>query len=303
MTSIAVIIAAHDAAQTIDLAVRSALAQPEVVEVWVIDDASTDATAAEARRHDDGTGRLQVLTQAVNSGPAAARNRALALATADWICVLDADDHFLPGRIGRMLNAGGEAELIADQPLRDGAPLTEADQTPPQSISFERFVRANISRPGRSREEMGFIKPLMKRSFLAAHTLAYDEGMRLGEDYDLYARALALGARLSLLPAMGYCAMTRPDSLSARHSIADLEALRDCDLRLARLRPYTPSERRAIRAHHQSIDARVQWRRLIEAVKARDVARGLSTFTSPGVSLSLFARLAEQAWVRTWRPA
>jgi succinoglycan biosynthesis protein ExoU len=301
MSSVAVIIAAHDAAQTIGLAVRTALAQPEVVEVWVVDDASIDATAAEARRHDDGSGRLHLLTQAVNSGPAAARNRALALATSDWVCVLDADDHFLPGRIGRMLKAGGEAELIADQPLRDDARLPVGVQTPPQVVGFEQFVRANI--PGRSREEMGFIKPLMRRHFLTTHALAYDEAMRLGEDYDLYARALAMGARLNLLPAMGYCAVTRPGSLSAQHSIADLEALRDCDLRLARLRSYTPSERRAIRAHHQSIDARVQWRRLIEAVKARDVARGLSTFTSPRVSLSLFAQLAEQAWLRTWRPA
>lgn len=303
MTSVAVVIAAHDAARTIGLAVRSALAEPEVEEVWVVDDASHDETAAEARRHGDGSERLRVLTLAVNHGPAAARNQALALTASDWVCVLDADDHFLPGRIGRMLRAGGEAELIADRPLRDDAELDLRDQTPAEPIDFERFVRANITRPGRSREEMGFIKPLMKRDFLTAHALAYDEGMRLGEDYDLYARALALGARLNLLPAMGYRAMTRADSLSARHSIADLEALRDSDLRLARLRSYTPSERRAIRAHHQSIDARVQWRRLIEAVKARDPARGLGAFTSPGVSLSLIARLAEQAWLRSARRA
>lgn len=300
--SVAVIIAAYDAAQSIGLAVRSALAEPEVSEVWVVDDGSSDATAAEAWRHDDGSGRLRVLTQAFNSGPSAARNRALALAISKWVCVLDADDHFLPGRIGRLLRAGGDAELIADQPLRDCAGLAEGNQTPSQLISFERFVRANITRPGRSREEMGFIKPLMRRDFLSTHALAYDEQLRLGEDYDLYARALALGARLNLLPAMGYCAVTRAGSLSSRHSIADLEALRDCDLRLTRLRPWSPSERQAIRAHHQSIDERVQWRRLIEAVKARDPARCLSAFTSPRVSLFLFARLAEQAWLRTWAP-
>lgn len=301
MTSVAVVIAAHDAVRTIGRAVRSALAEPEVAEVWVVDDASRDETAAEARRCDDGSGRLRMLALSVNHGPAAARNQALSLTTADWVCVLDADDHFLPGRIGRMLRAGGEAELIADRPLRDDAAWVREDQAAPEQISFEQFVRANITRPGRSREEMGFIKPLMKRDFLAAHALAYDEGMRLGEDYDLYARALALGARLHLLPPMGYCAVTRADSLSARHDLADLEALRDCDLRLTGLRCFTPSERRAIRAHHQSIDARVQWRRLIEAVKARDPGRGLSAFTSPRVSLSLIARLAEQAWLRSVR--
>ncbi|MGH7019204.1 MAG: glycosyltransferase family 2 protein [Brevundimonas sp.] len=299
---VAVVIAAYQASASIGAAVRSALAEPEVSEVWVVDDASADGTAAEALRQDDGSGRLHVLTQAVNRGPAAARNRALALVHATWVCVLDADDHFLPGRIGRMLSAGGEAELIADLPLRDGAAPTEV--CPPlQVVDLEQFIRANISRPGRSRQEMGFIKPLMRCDFLAEHSLTYDEELRLGEDYDLYARALALGARLHLLPPMGYFATTRADSLSGRHGIADLERLRDCDLRLARLRRLSPSEGRAVRAHYQSLDARVQWRRLIEAVKARDVAGGLATFTSPAVAAHLIGQLAEQAWLRTWKRA
>lgn len=294
---VAVVIAAYQAADSIGLAVRSALAEPEVSEVWVVDDASSDGTATEALRHDDGSGRLHILTQSANRGPAAARNRALALATARWVCVLDADDHFLAGRIGRMLAAGGEAEFIADRPQRDGA-LPAGACPALQVVNLEQFIRANISRPGRSREEMGFIKPLMRRDFLTEHALAYDESLRLGEDYDLYGRALALGARLHLLPAMGYWATTRADSLSGRHGIADLEALRDCDLRLARLRRLSPTEGRAVRAHYQSIDARVQWRRLIEAVKTRDIRAGLAAFTSPAVAAHLIARLAEQAWIR-----
>lgn len=297
---VAVVIAAYDAADSIGMAVRSALAEPEVSEVWVVDDASADGTAAEALRHDDGSGRLHILTQAANAGPSAARNRPLALATAQWVCVLDADDHFLPGRIGRMLAAGGEAEFIADRPLRDGAP---SGGTYPflQVVNLEQFIRANISRPGHSREEMGFIKPLMRLDFLREHGLIYDERLRLGEDYDLYARALALGARLHLLPPMGYWATTRTDSLSGRHEITDLEGLRDCDLRLARLRRLSPAEGRAVRSHYQSIDGRVQWRRLIEAVKARDISGGLATFTSPAVAAHLIAQLAEQVWIRGWR--
>ena len=45
--------------------------------VIVVDDASPDATADQARAGDDGSGRLKVMRLDVNGGPAAARNLAL----------------------------------------------------------------------------------------------------------------------------------------------------------------------------------------------------------------------------------
>jgi succinoglycan biosynthesis protein ExoU len=58
--SICVIIAAKNASDTIATAIKSALAEPEVAEVVVIDDGSTDATATIAQSCDDETGRLKV---------------------------------------------------------------------------------------------------------------------------------------------------------------------------------------------------------------------------------------------------
>ncbi len=49
MDKVAVIIPAHNARRTIAQAIRSALAEPEVAEVVVVDDASGDDTAAIAR--------------------------------------------------------------------------------------------------------------------------------------------------------------------------------------------------------------------------------------------------------------
>jgi succinoglycan biosynthesis protein ExoU len=46
----AIVIAAYNAEATIARAIRSALAQPEVGEVCVVDDASTDATSEVAMR-------------------------------------------------------------------------------------------------------------------------------------------------------------------------------------------------------------------------------------------------------------
>jgi hypothetical protein len=85
---------------------------------------------------------------------------------------------------------------------------------------------------GFHRKELGYLKPLIRRSFLDHHGLRYDEGLRLGEDYALYARALAAGARFLLVPTAGYVAVERADSLSARHNRRDLEALRNSDREL-----------------------------------------------------------------------
>src|SRR5580698_8233831 len=93
---VTVIIAAKDAIATIGRAIVSALAQPEAAEVIVVDDGSSDGTAALARTHDDGGSRLRVLRLERNSGPAAARNLALEMATSPFVCVLDADDFMQP---------------------------------------------------------------------------------------------------------------------------------------------------------------------------------------------------------------
>jgi succinoglycan biosynthesis protein ExoU len=91
---ICVIIAARDAAATVGRAIRSALAEPEVAEVLLVDDGSRDRTADEALAADDGTGRLLVLSLDRNRGPAFARNHAIARSTAPLLSILDADDFF-----------------------------------------------------------------------------------------------------------------------------------------------------------------------------------------------------------------
>lgn len=300
---VAILIAAYNAEATIARAVQSALDQPEADEVCVIDDASTDATAAVARAcraRPDQT--LTVLTLPANAGPGEARNAGLAATKAAWIGVLDADDFMLDGRLGRMLAHAADADFIADELIRtphpaDTAPALPAASAAPEWLNFERFVRGNLGKAGHGRD-LGFIKPLIKRDFLDQHAIRYRPGMRLGEDYELYARALALGARFRLMPAAGYVSVDRPGSISNRHGVDDLRRLRDCDAELSRIRPLTPAERAALRAHAANVDCRLQWRELIEAVKARDPGAALATFRSPHVAAYLCARLAEQAWLR-----
>jgi len=304
-TSTAILIAAYNASATLERAVRSALAQPEVARVVVIDDASTDRTLALAGGLAEQDPRLQVLRQEVNAGPAAARNAGLAVVREAWVGVLDADDYLLEGRVGRLLEMAGEADFAADVLLRSngvdgvGEPADwMGESEAPRTISLAEFLEGNLGQAGRPLD-LGFVKPLMRRAFLEAHALRYRQALRLGEDYELYARALALGARFVMTPATGYVSVERCDSLSKNHSELDLQRLRDCDDDLACIRPLTPAEAHALQRHRSSVDCRLQWRLLINAVKARDARAALATFHTPETSVYLTARLAEQAWLRS----
>jgi succinoglycan biosynthesis protein ExoU len=262
---VAVIITAYNAEATIARSVRSALAQPPVREVFVVDDGSADGTVRVAREADDGSGRLTVLRIDVNEGPAAARNRALGRVSSPYISILDADDFLLPGRIERLFSsARGEWDFLADDIVivPEGLahlPLSVNERSlAARNLDFETFVRGNIARRGRARHELGFLKPLIRRAFLQAHQLRYRNALRLGEDFALYAEALLAGARFQLVSACGYVAVERAASLSSRHTTADLRALVDFDDALLREQSLSRRNRTALRKHRDST-----WRRLL----------------------------------------
>jgi succinoglycan biosynthesis protein ExoU len=309
---VAVIIAAWRGEQVIARAVRSALAQPEAAEIVVVVDASPDATAAAARAADDGSGRLQIIELPVNQGPAAARNIGLAATRSAWVAILDDDDYMQDGRLARLIALAEDYDFVADDlwladeadPQTVRGAMWFTGPAAPEELSLAAFVNANCPDPARPRGELGFLKPLIRRAFLNGRNLRYDEAMRLGEDYDLYARALAAGARFRLTPAQGYVAVRRADSLSARHGAAELRALRAADDRLLRAPGLSPGERAAIRRHRQTSDERYQWQRLIDAVKAHDPIEAIACFSSnANTSAHLLAQLWAQARQRAARSA
>jgi succinoglycan biosynthesis protein ExoU len=270
--TISVIIAVKNAQATIARAVNSALAQPEAHQILVVDDGSDDDTAGVAAACDLSGQRLTVIRLDQNRGPAAARNIALTRATGTYVCVLDSDDYMAPGRLGTLLTQSAGTDLLADdlyraledQPYAITGRLFDTTMTE-GPLSLAQFVRGNISRPGKVRRELGFIKPLMRRAFLTQHNLAYDERLRLGEDFDLYARALAAGAVMRLTGPCGYVAVERAGSLSGQHRTADLGALLAADLRLLSLPGLSPKDRSALRDHAASIRHRYDHRLVLDA--------------------------------------
>ncbi|WP_117192108.1 glycosyltransferase family 2 protein [Rhizobium terrae] len=265
--TICVIIAAKNAADTIGIAIQSALNEVYVSEVVVVDDGSTDGTAAVAREADDGSGRLSVVSFAENRGPSAARNHAFSISSAPLIAILDADDFFFPGRFAPMMGEEGW-DMIADNIAFIYEPTEflhpERFEARARTMSLVEFVEGNISKRGVQRGETGFLKPVMSRAFLDAHGLRYREEMRLGEDYDFYVRALAKGARYKVIEHCGYGAIVRNDSLSSRHRTADLQKFYEADEAIM-ADPALPEEARAaVRGHRDHIRDKYELRAFLD---------------------------------------
>lgn len=282
MQDIGVIITAMNAQDTIGRAVASALIQDEVAEVIVVDDASHDQTAQAARDADDGSGRLTIIVNARNLGPAAARNRAIAASSAPQIAILDADDFLLQGRFAALADPDGNWDISCDNIVfvtADAARQFNGQSAfvtdgMAQRLSFERFVDANLSRPDRPRGELGFLKPVIRRSFLDQHALAYNESLRLGEDFELYARMLLAGAQFRIVAACGYVATEREGSLSVCHAAADLATLvaADDDMLGGQL---STTERRALIAHRAQCAKRSHHRHFLDAKREKGLVRAL----------------------------
>ena len=305
-----VVIATWNGAATIERAVQSALSDDHVSQVIVIDDGSTDGTYAVVEAIKDRIGARIVLQRlGQNKGPSVARNRGLELSSAPWVAVLDADDYFCPGRIKALLDASEGADFVADDQIQVkqgqdpdlfGDALIGHDTV--MTLDFATFVANNISRGGRLRKEFGFLKPIMRRSFLDTNQLRYPEQLRLGEDFALYARALGAGAVFRVIPARTYVSVIRADSLSGKHSKHDLECLRDSARSLQTLPTLSKLDKRLARKHFESIDARVQWLNVIDAVKARSLAAFLAPFFLRWTtSVYLMRCLLEQLMIRSKR--
>ncbi len=285
-----IVIAAFNAQDTIGAALASALAQTAPVEIVVVDDASRDATSTIVEAIAKQAPNVRLLRQDCNAGPAAARNRAIESSTAPWIAVLDADDIMAPGRIAQLI-ARAEAEdldFLADDIEKghpDDDPASRTRLWSDTAIGLLRidaatFIRGNLATGRGERREMGFLKPVMRRAFLDRHALRYGP-LRLGEDYDLYARALILGARFGLCDPHGYLAVVRADSLSGSHPTFVHADLMEADDRMLAMPGLTREARLALQDHRLEHHKKWVWRRLIDAVRERRPIAALGCFRAP----------------------
>lgn len=139
---VAVVIPAWNAAATIGAALESVAAQTRPPrEVIVVDDGSTDDTAAIAARA--GVTVLRV----PNGGAARARNLGIAAATSPWIAFLDADDTWVPDKLERQAALFDRYSLsYTDARIDlDGASVTVSSVAPcPSGLILESLLLNNV---------------------------------------------------------------------------------------------------------------------------------------------------------------
>lgn len=280
MTRVTVIIPAFNASRYIAAAIGSVRdgSEPDV-EILVADDASTDDTVACVVAIAAGNDQVRLIPSAVNAGPGAARNRALAEARGDWVAVLDADDQYHPDRLRSLLDLAQRfgTDVVSDNLLlcRDASeePMIPASSLPEAKIlEATEFVERNIVRRGQPRVSYGFMKPVIRRSFLLDHDIRYEEG-RFAEDYIFGLTMLLAGATWAVSPEPLYRYTVRPGSLTESHSPHDLSWLIEAERRLLD-QPRVPAGaklRSAMQAHLRSVEMAMNWENFATGIKSRDL--------------------------------
>ncbi len=107
---LSVVMPVYNEAATVESVVQRVLERPEVAEILVVDDCSTDATSEILRRSFSGDPKVRIFRHEINKGKGAAVHTGISAARADFIIVQDADLEYTPEEFPRLLRP-----LIADR--------------------------------------------------------------------------------------------------------------------------------------------------------------------------------------------
>jgi hypothetical protein len=196
---VTILIAARNAAATIERAVTSCLGEPDAA-LLLIDDRSTDDTVARAQAA--GGGRLRVISSRAPGGVAAARQTGLDAVETDVAAWLDADDEWVPGRLDRLASLLGDGSDVATEAidLCDG----------PSGAWLRRLTVPDFLRGPRGAVrlfERNFLPGATQVAFrVAAYRAAggYDSSICGLESFDVLLRAVRRGARVGYGHEAGY---------------------------------------------------------------------------------------------------
>jgi len=198
---ISIVIPAHNSAGTLLAATASVEIQGyRNIQIIIVDDASTDATATIMKSEFSGRLDCDVVFLECNGGPARARNRGIARAAGEWLAFLDADDDWMPDKLKIQIDLAAAHPEVAmwcggTIPLEISAPRSAfpvpccvpgggdegespAGGSKTRPIRLEQFVTEN---------PVATSTVLVRKEAVEA-VGGFDEQFRGPEDYDLWMR-------------------------------------------------------------------------------------------------------------------
>jgi succinoglycan biosynthesis protein ExoO len=305
---VSVVIAAYNAADTIARAVLSAAAQQDVnVEILVIDDCSTDGTRSAIDLLGAPAARLIALDR--NRGPGGARNAGFAAARGRWIAVLDSDDTMQPDRLRRLVDAADRqsADVVVDNldvlhlngRVERMFPEVLLARTP--VLTLADFIDSN--RIFRSAHNFGYMKPMFRRAFLQENHLAFDEALRIGEDYLLLASALAAGGRCAVVPEACYKYHIRESSISRVLHLHHVEAMLAGDRRFLARFELRGADAAAQRRRTRNLQETHSFLAFVQHLKNRSLGSALKVALGDPVALRHLRMPIAARWRRLTTPS
>jgi len=198
---VSVILPTRNRASTLGAAIDSVLQQSYTnLELIVVDDASSDSTAAVVAACAWADGRIKPIRLSTNRGTYWARNIGLQHATGDLVTIQDDDDLSLAHRL---------EVTVAALRARPDAVAAMAEYVRRDPLGRPLFIN------GAAVRELGLHTLTVRRSFLDERLGFYDVA-RLSGDIEFYKRLIAAAGpeRLLRIPAVCYHACLGPDSLT-----------------------------------------------------------------------------------------
>jgi GT2 family glycosyltransferase len=218
-----IIIPLYNKERFIDVALQSILNQQhQHFEVLVIDDGSTDNSAARVKTFQDS--RIRLLQQA-NAGVSCARNRGIELATGELVCFLDADDWYHPRHLESivdMANHYPDVAFFANAYQRINAPAQENMTWDCEAIGGIEIIDDVLRYWTKSGQFFCTSCVAVRNELLKTLQPCFPPGESMAEDLDLFYR-LAECSPLAYCPAplVSYRVGIK-GSLSATHELYKL---------------------------------------------------------------------------------
>jgi glycosyltransferase involved in cell wall biosynthesis len=180
---VTVIMAAHNAERTIELALSSLLNQTwQNLQIIVVDDASTDGTLLKAKGLAKRDARVEVLRSPVNVGPYVCRNLGVLHTRGELLTVHDADDWAFPDRIEQQVKALTEYKALTctGRMLRMNEQGQITRPVADSSVAEDGYLR------------LCFVSLMVRTDYFRKELGAWDS-VRVGGDAELIERLKSLG--------------------------------------------------------------------------------------------------------------